>query len=67
MAVCGAMGLNIGRSLHLHPYFLYAGSEGSGESVLMSETSLSVNAILPKSLVIGCNREDSNRLQGCKD
>ena len=28
----GARGLNFGLSLHLHPYFVYASSEGSGES-----------------------------------
>ena len=29
----GARGLNFNSSLHLHPYFVYASSEGSGETV----------------------------------
>ena len=28
----GARGLNFGLSLHLHPYFVYASSKGSGKS-----------------------------------
>ena len=28
-----ATGLKVGLSLHLHPYFVYASSEGSGASV----------------------------------
>ena len=31
-----ARGLNIGQGLHLHPYFIYAHSEGSGEYVHLS-------------------------------
>ena len=30
-----ARGLKFGLSLHLHPYFVYASTEGSGESVHM--------------------------------
>ena len=30
-----ARGLNFGPRLHLHPYFVYASSEGSGESAHM--------------------------------
>ena len=29
-------GLNFGLSLHLHPYFVYASSKGSGESAYKS-------------------------------
>ena len=39
----GARGLNFGLSLYQHPYFVYASSESSGESV--NEPSLLVNAI----------------------
>ena len=28
----GSRGLTVGVSLHLHPYFMYASSEGSGQS-----------------------------------
>ena len=31
-----ARGLNFGPSLHLHPYSVYTSSEGSGESVCLS-------------------------------
>ena len=33
----------------------------------MPETSSSVNAIVPKSLIIACDMEDSNILNGCND
>ena len=31
----GARGISFGPSLHLHPYDVYMGSEGSGESALL--------------------------------
>ena len=31
-----ARGLNFGPSLHLHPYFMYVGSEGSGDSACIA-------------------------------
>ena len=35
-----AWGLKFSQSLHLHPYFVCASSEGSGESAQISEPSL---------------------------
>ena len=31
----GARGLKLGLKLHLHPYFVYASSEGSGDTMKM--------------------------------
>ena len=46
-------GLNFGIGLHLHPYFVYAGKSGFGESAYMS--SLLDNAIHTKFLCSGPN------------
>ena len=48
--------LNFGLSLHLHPYFVYAGSQGSGESAHdLAEPSLLADAISSDVLGTGPN------------
>ena len=39
-AHAGISGLNIGLSLHLHPYFIYVSNEGSGELFVQTHLSL---------------------------